>query len=687
MRNLMGRTFIGTALALTLGATAAHAQLQADQLAKPPADAKVFTILSSAGKHGTVWEWTAPDGTLMARLSFVLRGQTWDEDEAIKLGADGAISDYVLRGSSPSGDVGESFHVANGTASWKSPIDSGSKAYGTAAFYLPFGLAPRAGDISSDALTMHPGTDIALLPGGRAHAEKLATTTVGSGATQKTVILWAITGVSGTPGTTWTDEQGHAFANVGVISFMPAGYEGDAEKLKTIQDNKMAERSPILAHTLAKVADKPIAFVDVRAFLGGTHFAEHQTVVITNGKISAVGAAGHVAVPKGAIVYQGAGKTLVPGLWDCHMHVGDDYTGPQELSLGVTSVRDPGNDDKLTVARRQRRAEGNLLSPHVYASSLIDGKGPNTAQVADVVTSEAEAVAMVDTAKKIGQTGVKFYGTFNPAWVRPAAAEAHKLGLHVHGHLPAGMRPSQAIAAGYDEITHIYFVSMEAMPDDVVKTSNGINRFSGTGRFMKDVDLDAEPIKSLIATMAAKHIYSDPTLVVVEGLFVPENGDLSPAYAPFVGTMPPAVERGFRAGGFVPPPGVTRADYRASFEKEVALVGKMHKAGVPIVAGTDGSGIELVRELELYVKAGFTTAEALQAATIVPARLVGADGHTGTIAVGKDADLALVEGDPSKTIGDLRHTRIVLMDGKVMEADKLRSAVGFSAIPAWDRAE
>ncbi|MBW8745352.1 MAG: amidohydrolase family protein [Sphingomonas sp.] len=681
------RALAGTALGLILGASAAMAQVPVDQLAKPPADAKIFSILSSAGKHGTVWEWTAPDGTLMARMNLVLRGQVWDEDEAIKLGADGAISDYTLRGNSPNGDVAESFHVANGVANWKSPIDGGSKPYAGAAYYLPFGLAPRAGDISTEALTANPGKDVALLPGGRAHIEKLATTTVGAGATEKSVTLWAITGIAGTPGTIWTDDKGKIFANVGVISFMPAGYEGEADKLKTIQDNKLAEQSPILARTLARDADKPVAFVDVRAFLDGTHFAEHQTVVVAHGKIAAVGAKGRVAVPKDAIVYQGAGKTLVPGLWDSHMHIGDDYSGPQELSIGVTSVRDPGNDDQLTVARRKRRADGNLLSPHVYASSLIDGKGPNTAQVANVVTSEAEAVKMVDTAKAIGQTGVKFYGTFNPAWVAPAAAEAHKLGLHVHGHLPAGMRPSEAIAAGYDELTHIYFVSMEAMPDDVVKTSNGINRFSGTGRYMKDVDLDAPPLKSLIATMAAKHIYSDPTLVVVESLFVPENGDLSPAYAPYLGTMPPVVERGFRAGGFVPPAGVTRADYRASFAKEQALVGKMHKAGVPIVAGTDGIGIELVRELELYVGAGFTPGEALQAATIVPARLVGADGHTGTIAVGKDADLVLVDGDPSTRIGDLRHTRIVLMDGKVMEADKLRAAVGFSAIPAWERAE
>jgi imidazolonepropionase-like amidohydrolase len=312
---------------------------------------------------------------------------------------------------------------------------------------------------------------------------------------------------------------------------------------------------------------------------------------------------------------------------------------------------------------------------------LIDGKGPNSAQVATIVTSQAEAVAAVDKAKKDGFIGVKFYGTFNPAWVAPAAAEAHKLGLHVHGHVPAGMRPSQAIAAGYDEITHIYFVMMEAMPDSVVNASNTIQRFNGPGTYAKNVDLNAAPMKPLIATMAAKHITSDPTLVVAESLFVPENGDLSPAYAPFVGTLPPTTERGFREGGFQTPPGVTRADFRASYNKHADLVAAMHKAGVPIVAGTDGSGMELVRELELYVAAGFTNAEALDAATIATARLVGADKTTGSITVGKNADLVLVDGDPSKTIGDLRHTRVVMMDGIPMDADALRTASGFSGAP------
>jgi imidazolonepropionase-like amidohydrolase len=353
------------------------------------------------------------------------------------------------------------------------------------------------------------------------------------------------------------------------------------------------------------------------------------------------------------------------------------------LSLGVTSARDPGNVNELTLARAARRANGELLMPRIYPSSLIDGKGPNTAQVGSVATSLEEALALVRKAKADGFVAIKLYGTFNPAWVKATAAEAHRLGLHVHGHVPAGMRPREAIEDGYDEITHIYFVMMQAMPDSVVNVSNGMARFDGPGRYAKDVDLNAEPMKSLIAMMGQRHITVDPTLVVAESLYVPENGDLSPAYAPFVGTLPPVTERGFRQGGFTVPKDLTRADYRASFAKLTALVGALHRAGAPIVAGTDGSGLELVRELELYVDAGFTPSEALASATIVPAHMVGADARTGSIAVGKSADLVLVEGDPSKTIGDLRHTRIVMMDGNLMDADALRAAGGFEGRPKF----
>jgi imidazolonepropionase-like amidohydrolase len=426
----------------------------------------------------------------------------------------------------------------------------------------------------------------------------------------------------------------------------------------------------------------PVAFTHVRMFdADSLRFLSDQTVVVHAGKIVAVGPATEVFPPRGAQIIAGKGMTLVPGMWDVHMHVGDDYTGPQELSLGVTSVRDPGNNDKLTIDRRNRAAAGQLLFPHVYASSLIDGKGPYTAQVANVATSQAEAIALVDKAKANGFTGIKFYGTFDPAWLPATIAEAHRLGLHVHGHIPHGIRTSQAIDDGYDEVTHINWVMMEAMPASVLPEDNGIMRFEGPGRYAKDVDLDGPELTSIVSTMAKKHIYSDPTMVAFEGLYVPDNGDLSPAYAPFVGTMPPNTERNFRSGGFAVPKDLTRADYRASWAKMVGLLTRMHRAGVPIAAGTDGSGIEIIHELEIYRDAGFTPAEALAAATIVPARLVGQDAHTGSIAVGKTADLVLVEGDPSQRIGDLRQTRVVMLDGKLLDADALRRAAGFSGRP------
>ena len=444
----------------------------------------------------------------------------------------------------------------------------------------------------------------------------------------------------------------------------------------------MAEQAPGLAKALVTIPAGPVAFTGVRLFdADAIRFLTDQTVVVDKGVIAAVGARESVTVPPGAQVIDGRGKTLLPGLWDSHMHVGDDYTGLQELSLGVTSVRDPGNDDLRTLERRKRAAAGALLTPHVYASSLIDGKGTYTAQVANVATSEAEAIALVGKAKANGFTGVKFYGTLNPAWLPASIREAHKLGLHVHGHIPAGMRPVDAIAAGYDEITHINWVMMQAMPDSVIPVSNGIMRFEGPGRYAKDVTLGDPRLETIIGAMAGKRIYHDPTMVAFESLYVPENGDLSPAYAPFLGTLPPTTERNFRTGGFAVPKDLTRADYRASWARMVGLLGKMHQAGVPIVAGTDGFGIEIVRELEIYVEAGLSTAQALAAATIVPAQLVHQDGKTGSVKVGKTADLVLVDGDPSARIGDLRQTRVVMLDGKLLDADALRKAAGYSGRP------
>jgi hypothetical protein len=363
------------------------------------------------------------------------------------------------------------------------------------------------------------------------------------------------------------------------------------------------------------------------------------------------------------------------------MHVGDDFQTVSELALGVTNCRNPGGPIELEVSQRERRNAGTLLAPECWDSVIVDQKGPLVAQGSLSVTNLDETLAAVRKIHDNHLTAVKFYTSMKPEWIAPGAKLAHELGLHVHGHIPAGMRTLDAINAGYDEITHIYFATMQAMPQEVVDEANTTMRMLGPGKYFKDVDLDAEPMKTVIATMARKHIVLDPTLVVVEGVLLANAGTPAPAYAPFMGTVPATVERGFKSGHIPYLPGMTRADAQASVDHMGQYVAKLFHSGVPIVAGTDGYGYELVRELELYVKGGLTPAEALATATINPARNVKAANRTGSIAVGKEADLLLVDGDPEKKIGDLRHVDQVMSDGYLMDGNALRTTAGYTGMP------
>ena len=302
--------------------------------------------------------------------------------------------------------------------------------------------------------------------------------------------------------------------------------------------------------------------------------------------------------------------------------------------------------------------------------------------MANVATSEAEAIALVDKAKANGFIGVKFYGTFNPAWLPASIREAHKLGLHVHGHIPAGMRPVDAINAGYDEITHINWVMMQAMPDSVIPVSNGIMRFEGPGRYAKDVNLEAPAIKTIIGAMASKKIYSDPTMVAFEGLYVPENGDLSPALRAV--RRHAAADHGARLQDWRlrRPQGSRRArtTARAGRRWSGSSAGCTRRACRSSRAPTARASRSCASSKSTWRRAS-RPAEALAAATIVPAQLVGQDAKTGSVKVGKAADLVLVDGDPSTRIGDLRQTRVVMLDGKLLDADALRKAAGYPGGP------
>ena len=655
-----------------------------EQLLQPPATARHYTISSTAGKHGDIWGWKTDDGKLAYRMSMSLRGWITETDQTTTLGPDGRPVTISVRGYTDSGDATEDFSVdASGTARWKTAVDEGSAPFGNKR-YSSYGGPFLASDIEIDALVAAGDKGIDLLPGGRAGISIGKATEI-EGPTGKEVVKLAfITGAGFAPSAVWLDKDNRYFGNAGVISLLPAGYEKAGPKLKEVQEATEAVMVRDVAKSFLSPANRTPTLVDnVLLFdsVAGRYVAG-RAVLIQDGKVKAVGRAGSIKPPKGTTRIDGRGKTLLPGLWDSHLHIGgSDWNLLQNVATGITNFRSPGSMIDESQSMFKRRAAGELLAPDGKVAVIIDRKDPLAAQGALTVSSAEEAIAAVRKVKESGLSGVKFYTSMTPAWIAPAAAEAKKLGLHVNGHIPAGMRPIEAVRSGYDEITHINFIMMQAMPQHIVDKANTAARLEGPAKYGKDVDLDSPEMRAFYKELAERGTYIDPTVVVWEGTLTSDGSAISPAYAPYAPISPPSVARGWKIGGYPLFDGLTREDFKASFAKMVGVVGRLHKAGVRIVAGTDGYGLELVRELELYLAAGLTNEEALQTATIIPARMTGMDGQFGSIAPGKTASLILIDGDASKDMAALRRVSTVFLDGYRMSADELRKASGFSGAP------
>ena len=222
---------------------AVGAQTAVEQLARPPSSATHYVIQSTGIKHGDAWLWSQ-GGTRMARESWILRGQVFEFDSTARAGADGMPASLQIRGFSPQGDAAETFTIANGRASWKSPVDSGGAAYQRPAFY-----STQGGPIDNTAwflerLLASPGHAMKLLPGGEARAGKLTTLWVGSGATRQEVTAWAVTGVSNAPIPMWSDAKGRFFGFVYFLSWLPEAYAGEHSRLNEAQNTALAARAP-----------------------------------------------------------------------------------------------------------------------------------------------------------------------------------------------------------------------------------------------------------------------------------------------------------------------------------------------------------------------------------------------------------------------------------------------------------
>src|SRR5580704_13715666 len=392
-------------------------------------------------------------------------------------------------------------------------------------------------------------------------------------------------------------------------------------------------------------------------------------VVIRKGRILAVGPRSKVRIPKHANLVDARGKTILPGLWDMHAHFEQVEWGPIYLAAGVTTVRDCGNEIEFITAVRDAITKGRGLGPRLLLAGIVDGTGTLTIGVERVDTPE-QARMWTDRYHAAGFQQMKIYSSVKLEELKIVADEAHRLGMTVTGHVPEGLNAYQTIEAGQDQINHIEFIA-DIMHSPYPSEMSRIEKMKATA----NLDLDSADAQKALLFLKEHHTVVDPTMALFEfytattakppATFEPGANKVAPELAEQLTDVAPPTERS-EIGEKV-------------FEKELAIVGALHRAGIPVVAGTDQTvpGHSLHREIELYVQAGFTPLEAIQAATIVPARVMGLDKEVGTVEAGKRADVIILDANPLESIHNIRNVEYVITGGTIYHTAELWQSVGF----------
>jgi imidazolonepropionase-like amidohydrolase len=394
-----------------------------------------------------------------------------------------------------------------------------------------------------------------------------------------------------------------------------------------------------------------------------------SVVVIEKGRILDAGPKSRVKIPSGAQKVDARGKTILPGLWDMHAHFEQVEWGPIYLAAGATTVRDCGNEFEFITAVRDAVASGHGLGPRLLLAGIVDGTGPSAIGVERVDTPE-QAKMWTDKYHDAGFQQMKIYSSVQLEEVKDVADEAHRLGMTVTGHVPIGLNAYQTIEVGQDQINHIPYIldiMLPALPADASRPDHATAE--------ANLDLNSPAARKAIAFLVQHGTVVDPTLALFE-FFSASTAKPAASIEPGVLKVAPELQ-GILAD--VGPPSPQAEISEKVFAKELAVVGALHKAGVPIVAGTDQTvpGHSLHREIELYVQAGFTPMEAIQAATIVPARVMGLDKELGTVEPGKRADVIILDGNPLESIRNIRKVEFVITNGTMYNCAELWRSVGF----------
>jgi imidazolonepropionase-like amidohydrolase len=428
---------------------------------------------------------------------------------------------------------------------------------------------------------------------------------------------------------------------------------------------------------------QPIAITHVTVINPGTSSVQaNRMVVITGQAIASVFDAAKVSPPKSARVIDATGQYLIPGLWDMHVHsaFGDWFPGGRDIILplfianGVTGVRDMGGDVPVLMGWRKEIASGKIIGPRMIMSGpMLDGflpSGKLRFPSSIPVTSPADAVAAVDSLKKQGVDFIKVQSEISRDAYLAAAAESHKQSLPIVGHVPDKVRMREVVEAGQTSVEHLMgiFEGCSTAEDKFIRGEGNLKLLLSTQ--------DKQRCDSLIKLLAQHQTWQVPTLAWQRGGEFLDQPDPKrkpldkyvPAYwrdvtwRRFTDEMMPDLLRD---------PLALRQEY---FARNLQIVGAMHRAGVPFLAGTDSApgvyimpGFSLHDELANFVEAGFTPMESLQTATSNPAKFLGMLATLGSVESGKIADLVLLNANPLEDIHNTRKISAVVARGRLFD--------------------
>ena len=637
-----------------------------------------YDVLYAGKLSGTQTTVVGDAGNLAVTYSYRNNGRGPDLEETIRLAADGTFASYRLKGKTTYGALlDEQLTVKDGRASWQSTSERGFKDIASPAMYLPNYGSPETTALIVRA-TEQAGGSLPGLPGGEFKSEKLKEATVGAAGQQRKVALYALRGTGLQPSYVWLDENGgkrlFADINVGGRHIVLTGFASAAPELERLQQAADADYLRGIARKQAHRLPEPILIRDVRPFDSKTKaLGPASDVYVNGGRIAAIYPAGSPAGQPATII-EGGGRALLPGLFDMHTHE-DAWNAGLQIAGGVTSSRDMANDNEHLAGLMRDIANGNVVGPHIEPAGFIEGESPFASRGGFVVNGIEEAQAAIDWYAQRGYRQVKLYNSIKPEWAEPIAKYAHSRDLRVSGHVPAFSRAERVVLEGYDELQHINQLMLNFVSAEDTD-SRTIVRFNLVGEKSKDLDLDSPPVRDFITLLVERGTVIDATMATFEGMWTQRPGDINPSLAAVAEHMPFATQRAWRSNTTDVSGGKLEI-YRESWQKMLQFIGKLHAAGVPLVAGTDSlAGFMLHRELELYVQAGVPPGEAIRIATENGARYAGVLAETGTVERGKRADLILVDGDPTANISDIRKVAYVLKEGVGFAPAELYEAFG-----------